>query len=100
MLGAPTTSLTRPRRHLLSHNCSRTTSRQTSPQPMATSSAGDRDSLLSKLLALPQPTFHSIIAAVLTRAIDANDALPTKGVITRFHAKVPCKLGIVDYLTR
>jgi len=55
---------------------------------------------LSQLLLLPQPVLHAVLAAVLDRAVGANDRLPTKGVITRFHAKVPSKLAVVDYLTR
>lgn len=55
---------------------------------------------MSSLLALPQPVLHSILAAVLETAVSENDKLPTKGVITRFHAKVPSKLAVVDYLNR
>ena len=55
---------------------------------------------LADLLALPQPVLHSILAAVLETAVGENDQLPTKGVITRFHAKVSSKLAVVDYLNR
>lgn len=60
----------------------------------------DRSSKLSQLVALPQPVLHSILAAVLDEVVGENDRLPTKGVVTRFHAKVPSKLAVVDYLSR
>lgn len=54
----------------------------------------------TRLLALPPPILTTLIAHLLSTCARANDLLPTRGPITRFHAKVKPPLRIADYLSR
>ncbi|KAI5478244.1 mitochondrial inner membrane metallopeptidase Oma1 [Pseudohyphozyma bogoriensis] len=56
--------------------------------------------LTARMLSLPQPILHAVIAHVLTGAVRENDKLPTRGTVTRFHAKEVPPLEIGAYLTR
>jgi hypothetical protein len=55
---------------------------------------------IHRTLELPVPVLHSIIAHVLDTCVAANDLLPTKGIITRFHAKERPPFELQAYLTR
>lgn len=55
---------------------------------------------LNRVIALPAETLNSIVAILLERAVSLNDELPTKGPITRWHAKVPPPIPAGQYLTR
>ncbi|KAK4704416.1 hypothetical protein P7C70_g1794, partial [Phenoliferia sp. Uapishka_3] len=54
----------------------------------------------TRLLTLPLPLLHQLVAWLLTDCVDANDSLGNKGPITRFHAKEKPPLEILGYLTR
>lgn len=53
-----------------------------------------------RLLSLPAPLLNTVIASVVDAARVANDALPGKGAITRFHAKEQPQLELEPYLSR
>lgn len=57
-------------------------------------------SALERVVALPAETLNSVLAILLERAVSANDELPTKGPITRWHAKIPPPIPAGQYLTR
>ncbi|ORY90061.1 cyclin-domain-containing protein [Leucosporidium creatinivorum] len=55
---------------------------------------------LERVVALPAETLNSVVALLLETAVSANDKLSTKGVITRWHAKVPPPIPAGQYLSR
>ncbi|KAK4332092.1 protein of cyclin PHO80-like protein family [Rhodotorula toruloides] len=54
----------------------------------------------NRLATLPIETLNQIFAHALAEAVTANDSLPSKGAITRFHSKQPPPLEIGAYLSR
>ncbi|KAL8281195.1 hypothetical protein RQP46_006553 [Phenoliferia psychrophenolica] len=55
----------------------------------------------TRLLALPVPLLNQLVASLLDVCVRANDdSLPTKGTITRFHAREKPPLEIGAYLSR
>lgn len=55
----------------------------------------------TRLLALPVPLLNELVAALITTCVRANDeTVPSKGTITRFHAKERPPLEIGAYVSR
>ncbi|BGP04509.1 hypothetical protein JCM10049v2_000311 [Rhodotorula toruloides] len=54
----------------------------------------------NRLATLPIEALNQIFAHALAEAVTANDSLPSKGAITRFHSKQPPPLEIGAYLSR
>ncbi|BGP21413.1 hypothetical protein Rt10032_c01g0125 [Rhodotorula toruloides] len=54
----------------------------------------------NRLATQPVETLNQIFAHALAEAVTANDSLPSKGAITRFHSKQPPPLEIGAYLSR
>ena len=54
----------------------------------------------NRLASLPVEALTRIFAHLLAIAVASNDALETKGTITRFHSKQPPPLEIGAYLKR
>lgn len=55
---------------------------------------------LARLCSLPPEQLNSVFALVLVRAVAVNDKLPSKGPLTRWHAKVPSDIPVGQYLSR
>ncbi|KAK4050469.1 hypothetical protein OIV83_003539 [Microbotryomycetes sp. JL201] len=55
---------------------------------------------LDRFVKLPNDVVHATFAALLDECRFANDRLPTKGPITRWHAKVPSPIESATYLHR
>lgn len=54
----------------------------------------------NRLAGLPTETLNAVFAHVLVDVVRTNDALASKGAITRFHSKQPPPLEIRAYLER
>ncbi|BGP12475.1 hypothetical protein JCM10213v2_000392 [Rhodosporidiobolus nylandii] len=54
----------------------------------------------NRLAALPIDVLDSLFAECLSRTVEHNDRLPSRGQITRFHSKQPPPLAIGQYLPR
>ncbi|KAM0793674.1 hypothetical protein ACM66B_001103 [Microbotryomycetes sp. NB124-2] len=55
---------------------------------------------LDRFVKLPNDVVHVVFASLLDECRLANDRLPTKGPITRWHAKVPSPIESATYIHR